>query len=250
MSSFLNPTNDDDLPGGGPSHPARPPDPPLPPPPPAPPPDQPLLLLHAPLSELKPAGPEPGEIEVLAALPEAKRLKLAYAFHATAPFTNPDPSVAIAAVRVTVEMLSALGRQVARRPGITLTALRFAAALSVIDLRYPDAPSHDAGIFLSPTVLQLEGATLLPVWRARSAGTSEEIILWAAETVLELWELAARLRRWPEKSAAELSRSLGRLSGKPKEILRQVALFHAADEVAERFTAWRFGSQATGGSGK
>jgi len=233
-------TTNADLPRGGPSPPTTPP-------------DQLLHLLNAPLSQLKHPGLEPHQLEGLRSLPEAKRLKLAYALNATEPVTDPCPAARIQTVDLTVKMLGSLARFASGKPRrVSLAAFRFAAALTVIDVRSANglAPSNPVSIFMTPTVLHLEGAAMLAVWRARSVGTSEEIIGWAAEMVLELWELAARLRQWPGKTAAELSRTQGRVSRPPKEILRQVALFHAADELAERLTAWRFGSQAAGGSGK
>lgn len=72
---------------------------------------------------------------------------------------------------------------------------------------------------------------MLVVWRARRAGTSEQIVGWAADMVQELWELAARMRQWPEKTATELIRQQGRASPPPREILRQVVLPHAAEEL-------------------
>ncbi|MCP4654821.1 MAG: hypothetical protein GY856_05310, partial [bacterium] len=132
-----------------------------------------LYLLHTPLAELSPPGLPPGQRAGLRALPESNRLKLLYAFKALEPLAERPPDAAYRTLHLTAEILAALGSYAARRP-VSLTALRFAASLTVIDLRNPyGSPLEEAEIFLTPQVLQLEAAALMPIWRARSAGKSD-----------------------------------------------------------------------------
>ncbi len=109
---------------------------------------------------------------------------------------------------------------------MSLTALRIASALTVIDLRtmHGSPLGHEVEIFLTPEVLHLEAAALMPVWRARSAGKSAEILRCAAGMVLELWELADQLGQSHGASPEELTRANGWASPATEKILRKLAL--------------------------
>ncbi len=134
-----------------------------------------LYLLHTPLAELKPPGLPPDQRAGLRSLPEANRLKLIYAFKALEPLAEGPPDADYGALHLTVEILAALGHYATRR-AVSLMALRFAASSTVIDLRTRSPFAAEAEIFLTPQILHLEGEALMPIWRARRAGKSEEIL--------------------------------------------------------------------------
>ncbi len=87
----------------------------------------------------------------------------------------------------------------------------------------------------------------VPIWRARSAGKSEEILRCATSMVLELWEFADQLRRSPGKSAGELIHKSGWANPATARILRKLALGNAVAEVVKRYQ--RRGDSATGNGG-
>jgi len=180
-----------------------------------------LHLLHSPLTELSPPGFGPSQLEGLRGLPElSKKLRLIHAVKALEPLVDQGPSAAGDALILASEILSALGRFLAKNRDVSLSALRFAAALTVIDLHSLPGPTpeDEAEIFLTPEVLFLEGAAMMPLWRARSAGKSEKILRCAARMILHLWDYADQLRRSPEGGhghgdAPELLGASGRASG-------------------------------------
>ncbi|MCP4549202.1 MAG: hypothetical protein GY835_22340, partial [bacterium] len=76
---------------------------------------------------------------------------------------------------------------------------------TVIDLPTRAAFAAGAEIFLTAQILHLEGEALMPIWQARRAGKSEELLLCAAGMVLELWEFVDQLRQSPETRPGALS---------------------------------------------
>ncbi|MCP4656508.1 MAG: hypothetical protein GY856_13935 [bacterium] len=85
------------------------------------------------LGEFAPPGLAPDQLAGLRSLPESNRLKLIYAFKALEPLAERPPAEGVGTVRLTAEIMASLGRYAARRPGVSLTALRVAATLTVIN---------------------------------------------------------------------------------------------------------------------
>ncbi len=164
-------------------------------------------LLFAPLPELKPPSLDHNHLHGLRSLPAVGReLKLICGHRALRPLAEHGPAAIATALTLVTEILSALGAFLSRNPDTTLAALRAAAVSTLLDLRRGHEPVPDADVepFRSPQVVLLEAAEMAQLRRARSAGTSAEIVHGAARMVHELWEFAAELGRSPAGRAWEL----------------------------------------------
>ncbi len=133
-------------------------------------------------------------------------LKLIYGLRALEPLAEHGPAAIATALTLVTEILSAFGAFLSRNPDTSLADLRAAAVSTLLDLRPGHEPVPDADVepFRSPQVVFLEAAEMAQLRRARSAGTSEEIVRGAARMVHELWEFADELGRSPAGRAWEL----------------------------------------------
>ncbi|MCP4550389.1 MAG: hypothetical protein GY835_28350, partial [bacterium] len=157
-------------------------------------------LLSTPLRDLDTPDPESNQLHGLwARLPVGSELKLIYGLRALEPLAEHGQAAIGAALTLGTEILSALGTFLSRNPDTTLADLRAAAVSTLLDLRPGHEPVPDADVepFRSPQVVLLEAAEMAQLRRARSAGTSEEIVHGAARMVHELWEFADELGRSP-----------------------------------------------------
>ncbi|MCP4549747.1 MAG: hypothetical protein GY835_25105, partial [bacterium] len=164
-------------------------------------------LVFKPLSELNPPDMVPNQLHGLRALRAVGReIKLIYGLRALEPLTAHGPAAIATALTLVTEILSVLGAFLSRNPDTTLADLRAAAVSTLLDLRPGHEPVPDADVepFRSPRVVLLEAAEMAQLRRARSAGTSEEIVHGAARMVHELWEFADELGRSPAGRACEL----------------------------------------------
>ncbi len=122
-----------------------------------------------------------------------------------------------AALTLVNEILTALGRFLAENSNASLTALRCAAAATLMNLRPPDEPRPPDDAELLNT-LRLEAPAMVPLRRA-------------ARMILELWEFADQLRQSPETSPGELIHVNGWGSPATEKILCKLALGCAFGEL-------------------
>ncbi|MCP4549319.1 MAG: hypothetical protein GY835_22935, partial [bacterium] len=163
--------------------------------------------LFRPVAELKPPGLDPNQLSGLRSLRAVGReLKLIYCLRALQPLAEHGPVAIATALTLVTEILSALGTFLSRNPDTSLADLRAAAVSTLLDLRPGHEPVPDADVepFRSPQVVFLEAAEMAQLRRARSAGTTEEIVHGAARRVHEAWERADGLGRAPAGRAWEL----------------------------------------------
>ncbi|MCP4660797.1 MAG: hypothetical protein GY856_35795, partial [bacterium] len=145
-------------------------------------------LFFAPLPVLNPPSLDHNHLQGLRSLPTVgSELKLNYGLRALAPLADHGPAALLAALTLVTEILSAFGAFLSRNPDTTLTDLRAAAVSTLLDLRAGHEPVPDADVenFRSPQVVLLEAAEMAQLRRARSAGTSAEIVHGAARMVHE-----------------------------------------------------------------
>ena len=209
-------------------------------------------LLHRPLPELTPPGFNAGELAGLRSLPcFCAQLKMIYGLRALAPLAERPASATVDALLLGARLLSSVGGFVSRNPTgtVTLTGLRFAAALTLIDLQpgNEEPPGEDAELFQSPGVVLLEAAEMAQLRRARGAGQSAESVVAAAGLLLELWDFADALRRSPGKSAGALIHERGWASPATTAILRKLELGAALGEVVLLRTSFGPATQAAAG---
>lgn len=195
--------------------------------------DQVRALLFAPLPELDPSGFSPVQVAGLRALPTfCAQLKLIFGLRALEPLAERPPTATVDALSLTVELLAAVGSCIARNPDISMGSLLDAAILARGHLRpQPDEPGEAAQILLSPATLLLEAAELFPLRRARSAGTSDEVLDGAADLLIALWQFADQLRQSPGASPGELIHANGWASPATAKILFKLALGCAVGEL-------------------
>ncbi len=197
--------------------------------------DQVRDLLFAPLPELNPPGFRPDQLEGLRALPPfCRRLKPAFGLWALEPLADGPPSPIFDALTLSAELLAAIGGYLARRKPageVSLRSLRVAATLTLFHHRPPpdDPRLKESQMLLSTETLLLEAAELSPLRRARSDGTSEEVLSCAALMVVALWQLADRLRLLPGAEPGELN--LVNRTPALVRILSTLAIECAADEL-------------------
>jgi len=197
--------------------------------------DQVGALLYASLPELNPPGFNPDQLAGLRALPSfCDQLKLIFALPALEPLAERPPVAALRTLTLTAELLAAVGRCVDRNPDVTLSSLRAAATLTQIHLRprQDQPPGEEAELLLAREIVLLEAAELALLRRARSAGTSEEILGCAAGMLVALWDLADQLRQTPGARPEELARASGCASPATEKILCKLALGCAVGELA------------------
>ncbi|MCP4545772.1 MAG: hypothetical protein GY835_04815 [bacterium] len=166
-----------------------------------------INLLHLPLPELSPPVFAAEHLYGLRSLTLlCRHIKLIYGLRALQPLAEHGPAAIVAALTLVTEILSAFGAFLSSNPETSLRDLRAAAVSILLDLRPGHEPVPDADLepFRSPQVVLLEAAEMAQLRRARSAGTSEEIVRGAALMVNEIWELAAELGRSPAGRACEL----------------------------------------------
>ncbi len=164
-------------------------------------------FVFASLRDLNPPGLDPNQLHGMRSLRTVGReLKLIYGLRALQPLAEHGPVAIATALTLVTEILSALGTFLSRNPDTTLADLRAAAVSTLLDLRRGHEPVPDADVepFRSPQVVFLEAAEMAQLRRARSTGTSEEIVHGAARMVHELWEFADELGRSPAGRACEL----------------------------------------------
>ncbi len=194
-------------------------------------------LLFAPLPELNPPGFRPDQLAGLRALPPfCKRLKLASGLWALEPLADGPPSPILDALTLSAELLAAVGGFLARRnpDEVPLRSLLVAATLTMFHHRpRPDDPRlKESQMLLEPEMLLLEAAELALLRRARSAGTSEEVLGCASLMLVALWQLAGLLRQSPGANPEELIRANGWMSPASEKILCKFAVGCAVGELA------------------
>ncbi|MCP4659275.1 MAG: hypothetical protein GY856_28020, partial [bacterium] len=191
-------------------------------------------LLFAPLPELNPPGFRPDQLAGLRALPPfCKRLKLTFGLWALEALADGPPSAILDALTLSCELLAAVGGYLAKRKPdeVPLRSLRIAATLTLFHHRpAPDDPRlKQAQMLLSPETLLIEAAELALLRRARSAGTSEEVLDCAALMLVALWHLADLLRTLPGSDPGELN--LANRTPTLVRILSKLAIECAAEEL-------------------